>query len=139
MEAFAKKLVAVLNEKMENGKALNTLAHIALGLGASILNKDELRLTNYKDKDGNNHDKISEIPFIVLKANSSKIRGLRKAVIANNIEFADFTHTMVEGTYEDQIKRSVETKDEDMEYYGIVMFGDWEIVSELTRKFSVWK
>ena len=139
MVKFPKKLVAVLNEKIELGKALNALAHMTLGLGANIENKDELRFTNYKDKDGGNHDKISEMPFMILKSNSNKIRMLRKAALANNMQFADFTNTMTEGTYEDQIKRTIETKEEELEYYGIILFGDWELVSELTGKFSLWK
>lgn len=139
MVQFTKKLVAVINEKVEIGKAMNALAHMAIGLGANVQNKEELRLTNYKDADNGNHDKISEMPFMILKANSNKIRGLRKSCIDNNIMFADYTNTMTEGTYEDQIKRASETKEEALEYYGIVLFGDWGIVSELTRKFSLWK
>jgi hypothetical protein len=64
---------------------------------------------------------------------------LRKAAIANSIKYIDFTNTMTEGTYQDQLKRSSETKEENLEYYGIILFGDWEIVTELTRKFSLWK
>lgn len=136
---FSNKLVAVLNEKIEIGKSMNALGHMTLGLGASIENKDELRFTNYKDKDGGNHDKISEMPFMILKANSNKIRMLRKAALENKIRFVDFTNTMTEGTYEDQIKRSAETNEEQLEYYGIILFGQLELVSELTRKFSLWK
>ncbi|MBI2652461.1 DUF2000 domain-containing protein [Candidatus Woesearchaeota archaeon] len=139
MALFPKKLVAVVNEKIEIGKAMNALAHMTLGLGANIENKDELRFTNYKDKDGGNHDKISEMPFMILKANSNQIRTLRKAALANNMNFVDFNNTMTEGTYEDQIKRANETKEELLEYYGIILFGDWELVSDLTRKFSLWK
>lgn len=136
---FSKKLVAVINEKIEIGKAMNALAHMSIGLGASVENKEELRLTNYKDAHGGNHDKISEMPFMILKANSNNIRALREACIENNITFADYTNTMTEGTYEDQIKRSSETKEEALDYYGIVLFGDWNLASELTRKFSLWK
>ncbi len=138
MVEFAKKLVAVMNEKIEIGKVMNALAHMSIGLGANI-QKDELRLTNYKDADNGNHDKVSEMPFMILKANSNKIRILRKACIENNIQFADYTNTMIEGTFEDQIKRSAQTKEEQLEYFGIVLFGDWNLVSELTRKFSIWK
>lgn len=138
MAEFSKKLVAVLNEKVEIGKAMNTLGHMTLGLGANI-EKEELRFTDYKDKDGNSHDKISEMPFMVLKANSNKIRMLRKAAIANNIHFVDFTDTMTIGTYEEQIKRTAETKEEELEYYGIILFGEWNLVTELTRKFSLWR
>lgn len=135
-----KKLVAVLNEKIETSKVMNALAHMALGLGGSIENKDELRLTNYKDADGGDHANISERGFVILKAeNSNKIRMLRKAAINNNIKYVDFTNTMTEGTYQDQLKRSSETKEENLEYYGIILFGDLEIITELTRKFSLWK
>lgn len=78
MGDFSNKLVAVLNEKIEVGVAMNTLAHMVVGLGASIGKQEELRLTNYADADDNSHPNISEIPFMVLKArNSSQLRQLR--------------------------------------------------------------
>lgn len=137
MVSFEKKLVAVMNENKETGIILNALAHMSLGLG-SFANKEELRFTNYADADGGDHANISEMPLIVLKANSNKIRQLRKAALANNIAFVDYTDTMTEGTYEEQIKRSSETKEEALDYFGIILFGDWNLVSELTKKFSLW-
>ena len=135
---FTNKLVAVMNEKIEPGIIMNALAHMCIGLGAEV-KKDELRLTTYEDKDGGLHPYISEMPFMILKANSNKIRALRQACQNEGIRFADFTHTMTQGTYLEQIERTKETEDEDLIYYGIVMCGDWEKVSELTRKFSLWK
>jgi hypothetical protein len=61
--------------------------------------------------------------------------------IASNqagIQCVDFTDTMI-GTYVEQIERTKQTKEGDLIYYGIVLFGDWEKLSELTRKFSLWK
>lgn len=140
MAEFAKKLVAVLNEKIEHGVAMNALAHMVVGLGASVENKSELRLTNYADADGNAHANVSEIPFMVLAArNSNQLRTLRNALIENKIHFVDFTNTMTVGTYQEQIERSRQTKEENLEYYGIAIFGEWEKVSELTKKFSVWR
>jgi hypothetical protein len=140
MGQFSNKLVAVLNEKIEIGVAMNALAHMVVGLGASVENKDGLRLTDYADADGNSHANISEIPFMVLKArNSNQLRILRQALIENNIKFVDFTNTMTIGTYQEQIERSKQTKEADLEYYGIAIFGDWNTVSELTKKFSLWK
>ena len=139
MANFSKKLVAVLNEKIEAGKLMNALSHMAIGLGAAIQNKEELRLMSYMDADGGIHPNISEMPFIVLKTNSNKIRMLRSAAIENNIQFADFTNTMTVGTYVEQIEKTKETGEQDLEYYGIILFGDLELVSELTKKFSLWK
>ena len=137
-EQFKNKLVAVLNKSIEPGKAMNALAHMCIGLG-SVIGKEELRLADYKDADGGSHPFISELPFMILSENSNKIRKLRTEAIANNILFNDFTDTMTVGTYKEQIERTQQVKDENLIYFGIVLFGDWDTVTALTRKFSLWK
>jgi len=137
-EKFKNKLVAVLNKSIDTGKVMNALAHMCIGLGSAI-NKENLRLTDYRDADCGSHPFISEIPFIILSENSNKIRKIRNEAIANNIIFNDFTDTMTTGTYQEQIERTLLVKDENLIYYGIVLFGDWDKVTELTRKFSLWR
>lgn len=138
MNTFENKLVAVMNEKVDPGVIMNALAHMCIGFGSEI-GKDPLRLTNYIDGEGGSHPFISEMPFMILKANSNKIKGLRQAAIEQGIKFVDFTQTMTVGTYQEQLERTKHTKGDDLIYYGIVLFGDWNKVSELTRKFSLWK
>jgi hypothetical protein len=135
---FEKKLVAVMNEKIEPGVIMNALAHMSIGFGAEI-GKEPLRLTNYIDGDGESHPYISEMPFMILKANSNKIRALRKAARQKGIPCVDFINTMTIGTYSEQLERTKETKEEALIYYGVILFGNWDEVSELTRKFSLWK
>ena len=135
---FPNKLVAVMNEKIEPGILMNALAHMCIGFGSEI-GKAPLRLTNYVDADGNSHSLISEMPFMILKANSNKIRGLKQLAREAGIQSVDFTDTMTVGTYQEQIEKTKQTKDADLVYYGIVLFGPWDKVSELTRKFSLWK
>ena len=79
------------------------------------------------------------MPFMILRANSNKIRTLRQAAQQGGIKFVDFTDTMTIGSYVKQLERTKQTKDADLVYYGIVLFGSWDKVSELTRKFSLWK
>lgn len=135
---FQNKLVAVLNRKIEPGKLMNALAHMCIGLGSAI-GKNPLRLADYQDADGNSHPHVSEIPFIILSVNLNKIRKLRQEAIEHNIIFNDFTDTMTIGTYQEQIERTKQVKEEDLIYFGIVLFGDWDKVTELIRKFSLWK
>ena len=135
---FTNKLVAVMNEKIEHGVIMNALAHMCIGFGPDI-GKESLRLSNYVDADGGIHSNISEMPFMILKANSNKIKALRLAAIEAGIRCADFTDAMTIGTYLEQIDRMKQTKEADLIYYGVVLFGDWDKVSELTRKFSLWK
>lgn len=136
---FEKKFVAVLNEKTEPGRAMNALAHMALGLGGRIEHKNELRLQDYTDANGTIHSSISDLPFIILKGTSGQIRKLRTIIQNTNVIFTDFTNTMIEGTYIEQHERTKKTKEENLDYFGICLFGKWDTVSELTRKFSVWK
>ena len=135
---FENKLVAVMNEKIEPGVIMNVLAHMCIGFGSDI-GKESLRLTNYIDADKGSHPSISEMPFMILKANSNKIRTLRQTAIESGIKCVDFTNTMTIGSYLEQIERTEQTKEADLIYYGIVLFGDWDKISELTRKFSLWK
>jgi len=138
MKHFENKLVAVLNKSIESGKLMNALAHMCIGLG-SVIGQEKLRLTHYKDANVGSHPFISEMPFIILSENSNKIRKLRGEAITHNIHYADFTDTMTGGTYQEQIERTHNTQEENLIYFGIVLFGDWEKVTELTRKFSLWR
>jgi hypothetical protein len=135
---FENKLVAVMNEKIEPGIIMNALAHMCIGFGAAI-GEDPLHLTDYTDGDGCSHPNISEMPFMILKANSNKIRALKAAAREMGIRCVDFTDTMTQGSYVEQLERTQQTKGEALVYYGIVLFGEWEKVSELSRKFSLWK
>jgi hypothetical protein len=135
---FANKLVAVMNEKIEPGVIMNALAHMCIGFGSDI-GKDPLQLTNYVDADEGSHPNISQMPFMILKANSNKLRALRQAALQAGIRCIDFTDTMTGGTYLEQLERTKQKKEADLIYYGVVLFGDWEKVSELTRKFSLWR
>ncbi len=139
VKPFDKKLVAVLNEKIEVGRVMNALAHMAVGLGGTVGEKEELRLQDYHDASGTIHPSISDIPFIVLKANSSAIRALRVAAQEQGIEHTDFINTMIGETYVQQHENTSKTSEADLEYWGICLFGDWTSVSALTKKFSLWR
>ena len=134
------KFVAVLNKKIESGKLMNALAHMAAGLSASYPEVSEMRFDNYIDKDGGEHKSISDNPFIILSAdNSNKIRTLRNDLIAQGIHFNDFTSTMTVGTFAEQRERTSQTPEAELEYWGICFFGEKDKLSELTKKFSLWK
>lgn len=140
-DEHSKRFIAVLNKKVEVGKLMNALGHMTAGLagGASMAGKaDEMCFLQYQDADGGIHPTISHFPFIVLKAdNSNKIRTVRGECIARGIPFADFTSTMTVGTSQDQQDKTRATKEEALEYYGIVMFGDTQTLREFTGKFSL--
>jgi hypothetical protein len=132
------KFTAVLNKKIEPGKAMNALAHMTAGLVGTYPNVPAMEIINYEDKDNGAH-MASKHPFIILSAkNGNKIRTLRQEAIAKGVHFASFTSAMTVGTWEDQVKKSKETPEAELEYYGICLFGERAVLEEMTRSFSLW-
>jgi hypothetical protein len=135
------KFTAILSKKVEAGKIMNALAHMSIGLVASNIDKlKEMNFGDYVDKDGGVHPSLSNNSYVILRAdNSNQIRTVRNMAIEKGIPFVDFTNTMQEGTYLEQLARTKETPEADLEYYGICLFDTIEKVSELTKKFSLWR
>lgn len=134
------KFVAVLNKKVEIGKVLNVLAHLSISIVAEATPEQiqEMGIVNYSDRDENTH-KASRNSFVILKAdNGNQIRTVRNAAKEKGVLFVDFTNTMQEGTFLEQLGRTKQTPEAELDYYGIVLFGEIDKVSELTRKFSLW-
>ncbi|HEX9804978.1 MAG TPA: DUF2000 domain-containing protein [Candidatus Dojkabacteria bacterium] len=138
-EPTTKKFVAVLNKKIEPGRAMNALGHMAAGLAAQFEEREEMRFQDYSDMEGNIYPSISDNPFIVLKAkNSNKLKELKKQLVEKNIKHTVFLDTMVEGTFEDQHERTKSRTEEEIEFWGVCFFAENDTARELTSKFSIY-
>ncbi|MCG7490456.1 DUF2000 domain-containing protein [Vibrio sp. Of14-4] len=136
----SKRFVAVLNKKVEIGRLFNALGHMSAGLVNQVGDVEKLCFLQYQDKDEGIHPSISHYPFIVLKAdNSNKIRTIRNELLERKIPFTDFTDTMIIGSSEQQVMATLDKKEQDLEYFGICMFGETEHLKEITGKFSLFK
>ena len=134
-----KRFIAILNKKMDSGRAMNVLGHISVGL-ADLLADGEAKYVDYVDMDDNTHPNLSHYPFIVLKAdNGNKIRKVREEALIRGINFTDFTDTMTEGGSTIQQLNTRETPEADLNYLGICLFGETETLREFTKKFSLFK
>lgn len=101
---------------------------------------EELHLMDYENADGFIYPNISKMPFIILREkNSNKIANLLMKAKEAEIQYSVFTNTMTEGTWEDQKARTLVTKPEEIIFYGIVLYGPKEIVTEMTKKLSLWR
>lgn len=136
----SKRFIAVLNKKVAPGRAMNALGHITAGLAGGSGKANEMCFLQYVDKNNGTHPNISHYPFIVLKAdNSNKIRAVRNECLARGIPFSDFTNTMTIGTSQEQRDATRSTSEEELEYWGIVMFGSTQELREFTGKFSLYQ
>jgi hypothetical protein len=118
--------------------AMNALAHMSLGLG-TLLGPDEALVCDYKDGSGISHLAISAYPFIILKSRPNKIREAVELAKARNMHTVDFVSTMTIGSYREQLERTKSTRNQDLEFYGAVLYGDATAVSEITSKFSLFR
>ena len=135
---FENKLVGIVNKDIDVGVAMNALAHMTIGLGGQ-LNADLLHLNDYKDREGNIYPCISKMPFIILRGKSSDIRKAVHSAREKQIKHGVFTDTMTGGTYVEQLENTSKTPEENLTYYGAVLFGPWETVSIMTKRFSLYK
>lgn len=138
MSEFNNKMVAVINKSLEPGIAMNALAHASIALG-SVIGKENLQLVDYIDKDDHCFPNISKMPFIILRANSNKIRSLYEKAHDHNVKYTVFTDSMTVGSWQDQLSRCETIAYADHQFYGIVLHGDHELVKEWTKKFSLFK
>lgn len=104
------------------------------------MGSSDLHLMDYKNAEGFIYPNISKMPFIILREkNSNKIASLLMKAKEAGIQYSVFTNTMTAGTWEEQEARTLASKEEEMIYYGLVLFGPQDIVSELTRKLSLYR
>jgi hypothetical protein len=134
------KFVAVLNKKTDLPYLMNALGHMTAGLLAQCENLEAMRFLDYRDSENKTLSMVSHYPFIVLIAkNGNQIRTLRKAAEEAGILYNCFADSMLGSSAEEQLGNTRNTKEADLEYFGICLFGASEILNPLTKKFSLFK
>jgi len=135
---FENKLVAIINKDLEVGVAMNALAHMSLGFGAK-LGKEQLLLVDYKDANGNIYPDISQMPYIILSGKSGEIKKAARQAKEQSIMHNIFTDKMTGGTYLEQLENSAKSLEDDIIFYGVVLFGSYEKVNLITKRCSLYK
>lgn len=141
IDETSRKFVMIVNEKEKNlGRLMNALGHSMAGLAGNVIDKDDMCFIDYKDADGGIHPSISHFPVIVLKAkNSNKIKTIRDQAIEKNIAYTDFVEPMTVGTSALQLSETAKQSSDELNYLGMCLFGDSDLLKELTGKLSLYK
>ncbi|OQW92506.1 MAG: hypothetical protein BWK78_01550 [Thiotrichaceae bacterium IS1] len=135
-----KKIVAVLSSKLETGVALNVIGHLAVSIGA-YSDKELMGRPHLQDASGVKHTGIAKYPFVITKANPTKIRKLIvDARLKEDVLIADYPEQMLTTGHDDELAESLlVVKEEEINYLGVIFYGNSDSVTELTGKLSLWR
>lgn len=136
------KFVIVLNEKSPVGKLLSATGQLAMSLfyNASPEQRVDMAFIPFLNPSGNSLITVSTCSFVVLKGNATQLLTLYGKAHEEGLLSAIFTSTMsFNGIEEDLIQKTANTPLDQVEPYGVGVFGRIEELTPLTKKFSVFK
>lgn len=134
-----KKIVIVLNARLEMGVALNVAAHLSTALGFHAT--DHMGRSILTDASGNEHLGISKYPIIITKVKAGKLKSsLIEAKKINELLVVDYPSVMYTTGHDDELAQEIQKQtEEEMEYFGYILFGKSDTVDSISGKFSLWK
>lgn len=138
MDSQNDKCVMVIDENLPLGIIANTAAVLGITLGKQhpeILGPDVL------DGTMNNHLGITAIPVPILKGNALMIKELRSRLYTEEfqqltvVDFSDVAQSC--NDYEDFTEKIGRTNEENLQYFGIAMYGNKKQVNKLTGSMGL--
>jgi len=133
--------VALLNKesKLQNWQELNTIAHLSASFSARVwksLFEKESAITS----DGQSIPMNIQHAIIIKQAeNNQKIQELYKIAKNGWLEVVPFTREMLETSDDSIVQKNTEIKKmSEVEYLGILIFGDKKHVEKLTKEYPLY-
>ncbi|WP_264319661.1 DUF2000 domain-containing protein [Zarconia navalis] len=135
------KFIAVLNRKIETPKLMNALGHMTVGLMAKLPAVDKSKPLKYEfEASWADPSLISLYPFILLAAkNNNQLKTLHLRANELGVCHNAFTDSMLGSSASEQQQQTKEVETDNLTYFGIVIFGATEQLTDLTRKYSLFK
>jgi len=135
----AKKITAIISEKLPMGLALNALGHLAFSAGRysdqSMMGQEKI-----VDADGKVHTGISKYPFIVLKATEDEIKKIVNKAKEEDIFVVDYPQEMFDtGPDEELVIALSKAKEPDIKYHAVVLVGDASKIKSLTGHLKLYR
>ena len=133
------KCAIVIDDALPTGLAMNAAAVLALSIGDAY--GDTALGPEVKDRDGQVHAAITEVPLPILKADTQALHGIvTKALAEPDVFLVDFTSAAQAardyGTY---IESMEVTSAEDHVYVGVAVVGAKKAVQRLSGSLPLYR
>lgn len=135
-----KKIVGIIASNVEPAVALNVIGHLAISIG-KYSNSEIMGKPIITDKSGVEHLGISQFPFIITKVKAGKLKNAIDLAKSNpKLLVADYPKDMLDTRTDNELVDSISSKENNqLEYFGAIIYGDTKEVNEITGKFQLWR
>lgn len=84
---------------------------------------------------------IAKYPIIITKVKSGKLAtSLEKAKAQKELLVVDYPSVMYDTGHDDELAEELQKLPSDkITYYGYIMYGNAELINEISGKFTLWK
>lgn len=133
------KAVIIVDEELPSGVITNTAAILGMSLGKKY---PEIVGRNLINKDKEIHEGITIIGLPILRADKEKLKSIRDNVkqFENQIfEVNVLNLTRSTRSYEEYAEKLEQISNQDLEYQGILLYGEKKSINKLTGNLSLFK
>lgn len=134
-----KKCAVIVSEQLAPGFALNTAAVLGVSLGKL---RSEMVGHDLPDSDGFTHHGITTVPIPVLKADPAFLKDLRlrlKDFEPELLVIDVISATRTTKSYEEYATVFETSAEDDIEYFGLALFGDKKTVARFTGGLALFR
>ena len=140
MSDITMKCVMIIDTELPIGIKANTSAVLGITLGKELPHEVGPDVT---DASGQTHLGITSIPVTMLGGEKNQIKEIRKRLYSeefSDLLVVDFSNVaQCCHVYEDYIKMSADTMEQDYHYFGIAIYGNKKKVNKITGSMPLLK
>lgn len=137
---FTKRIVAVVNKALEPWQVANTVGHMSAYHGHQMAKGEFDSGDFFVTQDNHQLPRNSQHPILIKRADHKDLHKLYKKAKQAGLKVHVFIREMIETTNDREIIESLKDKPmEQVEIYGLALYGDNDQVNALTKHFQLWK
>lgn len=136
---FSKRIVAVVNKELEPWQVANAASHMSAFHAHKMANDEFDSGDFFITKDNHQLPRNSQHPIMVKRAAHKDLHKLYRKAKETGIRVHVFVKEMIETNSDQEIIESLSVQQmEDVQIYGVALYGDNETVNSLTKHFQLW-